>query len=160
MRVVFTLNKVLLFDCTSMYFGTGWSLVLFSFPIAPELTPDTYFIPFVSPVQAATEFFTIMTMVMMGSCILFIIGEWRTKRKWYPIVILVLVILATLLTIFFIFDYNAQMGAGITDADTLREVLDSWMTLNTIRVSIWTVQWLTMALYFFNIDLKINRIHE
>jgi len=160
MKTVFTLNKVLLFACTSMYFGTGWSLILFSFPIAPELTPDTYFIPFVSPVQAATEFFTYMTMVMMGSCVLFIIGEWKTNQKWYPIIILILVILATLLTIYFIFEYNEQMGAGIKDAAILKEVLRKWMTLNTIRVSLWTVQWLTMALYFFNTDLKINRIHE
>jgi hypothetical protein len=45
----------------SMYLGTGWSLVLFSFPLAPNLTPQTYELPFIEPVKRATSFFTYMT---------------------------------------------------------------------------------------------------
>ena len=160
MKILLTLNKIILFACTSMYFGTGWSLVLFSFPIAQELTPDNYYNQFVPQVQAATGFFTYMTMLMMVSSIIFIIGEWKTPKKWYPIIILVLVILATLLTIYFIFEYNEQMAAGITDPIILKEVLNKWMNLNTIRVSIWTLQWLTMAIYFFQITLKTESRHE
>ncbi len=157
MKQLLALNKLLLFLCTSMYFGTGLSMVLFSFPLAPDLTPDNYYMQFVPQVQAATKFFTYMTMVMMGSCIIFIIGEWKSNRKWYPIIILILVILATLLTIYFIFTYNEQMAAGIKDPIILQEVLSKWMRLNTIRVSLWTLQWLTMAIYYFNIDLKTKQ---
>ncbi len=160
MKQLLTFNKLLLFACTSMYFGTGWSLVLFSFPVAPELTPDNYYMQFVPQVHAATQFFTYMTMVMMACCILFIISEWKTPIKWYPIVVLALVILATLLTIYFIFKYNELMEAGITDPIKLQEILNKWMNLNIIRVSLWTLQWLTMAIYFFRIDLKLSQKHE
>lgn len=157
MKKLLTLNKVILFACASMYFGTGWSLVLFSFPVAPELTPDNYYMQFVPQVLAATKFFTYMTMLMMVCCIVFIIEEWKTSIKWYPIIFLLLVILATLLTIFFIFEYNEQMTAGITDPVVLKGVLTKWMNLNTIRVSIWTLQWLVMAIYFFRAELKLKQ---
>jgi lysylphosphatidylglycerol synthetase-like protein (DUF2156 family) len=157
MKKILALNKLFLFACTSMYFGTGWSLVLFSFPTASELTPENYYMQFVPQVEAATQFFTYMTMGMMVSCAIFIVGEWKTKIKWYPVVILILVILATLLTIYFIFDYNEQMAAGIKDIDVLQNVLKKWMTLNIIRVSLWTLQWLTMAIYFYGKELKSFR---
>jgi len=160
MKNLLTLNKILLLACTSMYFGTGWSLVLFSFPIADELTPDNYYMQFVPQVQEATLFFTYMTMVMMASCVIFIIEKWKSKEKWYPIIVLVLVILATSLTLLFIFQYNEQMETGITDAKILKDVLEKWMNLNTIRVILWTLQWLTMAVYFFGTDLKKWNYHE
>ena len=47
------INNLFLFLCTSMYLGTGWSLVLFSFPIASTLRTDTYYNQFVPQVQAA-----------------------------------------------------------------------------------------------------------
>jgi hypothetical protein len=128
MKILLNLNKIILFACTSMYFGTGWSLVLFSFPIAQELTADNYYMQFVPQVHAATGFFTYMTMLMMVNCVIFIIGEWKTSKIWYPIV--------------------------------LKEVLNKWMNLNTIRVSIWTLQWLTMATYFFQITLKLKSTNE
>ncbi len=156
MKKLLTLNKVILFACASMYFGTGWSLVLFSFPGAPELTPNNYYMQFVPQVQAATQFFTYMTMLMMVCCVIFIIEEWKTSIKWYPIIFLVLVIMATSLTIYFIFEYNEQMAAGITDPAILKSVLKKWMNLNTIRVSIWTLQWLVMGIYFFRADLKLK----
>ncbi len=154
MNKLLSINKLILFACTSMYFGTGWSLILFSFPIASELTPDNYYMQFVPQVQAATKFFTYMTMVMMASSIVFAIGEWKTNVKWYPIIIFVLVVLATALTIYFIFEYNQQMEDGITDPVVLQDVLKKWTFLNKIRVSIWTLQWLTLAVYFFQIDTK------
>ena len=160
MNKLLSINKVILFACTSMYFGTGWSLVLFSFPIATELTPDNYYMQFVPQVQAATKFFTYMTMVMMASSVVFAVGEWKSKVKWYPIIILALVVLATLLTILFIFEYNQQMEEGITDPVELQDVLKKWMFLNKIRVSIWTLQWLTMAVYFYQIDTKNSPAHE
>ena len=155
MKTVYALNRTLLAACVSMYFGTGWSLILFSFPIAPQLTTDNYYNQFVPQVEAATEFFTYMTMVMMVCCVVWIISEWRTTVKWYPIIILLLVILATLLTTQFIFEYNEKMASHIIDPNELKITLDKWMTLNTIRVSIWTLQWITIMIYYLRKDLKL-----
>ena len=151
------INRAFLFAFVSMYFGTGWSLVFFSFPVAPQLTVDNYYLQFVPQVTAATNFFTYMTMLMMISCGIIIIEEWKTTVKWYAIIILLLVILATMLTIAYIFPYNHAMEEGITDPVVLKEVLGKWLRLNVIRVSIWTLQWLTMAVYFVEIYVKVRK---
>ena len=131
-----------------MYFGTGWSLVLFSFPIADQLTPANYYTQFVPQVTSATLFFTGMTKVMIVCCLILIIEEWKTSRKWFGIGIVLAVVLATALTIIYIFPYNKRMADGINSAEELKEVLHKWINLNIIRVSIWTVQWLLMMIYF------------
>ena len=156
-ELLLKLNKALLFACVSMYFGTGWSLVLFSFPTASELTPENYYNQFVPQVTAATKFFTYMTMVMIASCVVFIIEEWRTKIKLYPIGVLLLVIAATLLTMIFILPYNQQMAAGIKTQAELQEILGKWMNLNIVRVLLWTGQWLLMMAFYvfhYNSDRK------
>ena len=146
--VLHTINACLLFLCTSMYLGTGWSLVLFSFPIAPQLTVDTYYLQFVPQVTAATRFFTWMTLVMLVSAGVLFFAERHSRLRWYPATIFLSVVAATLLTRFLIFRYNAEMAAGIGDPTQLREVLASWMATNRIRVGLWTVQWLAMMGYF------------
>ncbi len=147
-------NKWLLFACVSMYFGTGWSLVLFSFPIASTLTPANYYYCFVPQVTAATHFFTYMTCLMFICAGFWIWQDRHNKSKWYPIAILSAVVLATALTMIFIIPYNVQLANGVKDATLLKTILDKWMTLNTIRVSIWTVQWLLMVFYFANNYVK------
>lgn len=147
-RRLFTFNNALLFLCTSMYLGTGWSLVLFNFPIASELTVDNYYSHFVPQVEAATQFFTYMTNVMILAAIAMIVGEWKTHYRWVPIIVLALVVAATALTLIFIFPYNQAMSEGITDPAALEETLTKWMNLNRVRVSFWTVQWLSMMIYF------------
>ncbi|KAA5541198.1 anthrone oxygenase family protein [Adhaeribacter rhizoryzae] len=143
------LNHSLLFLCTSMYLGTGWSLILFSFPIVPELTPANYYLQFVPQVTAATQFFTYMTVVMLATALIMIIAEWRSALRWFPIGVIAGVILATALTIIYIIPYNEQMAAGITDAAVLQGVLEKWTRLNVIRVSLWSGQWLCMMAYSF-----------
>lgn len=143
-----TLNACLLFLCASMYLGTGWSLVLFSFPIAPQLTVDTYYLQFVPQVTAATRFFTWMTLVMLVSAVGLFLSERKSPLRWYAATVFLGVVVATLLTRFLIFRYNAEMAAGIRDPERLREVLAAWMTTNRIRVGLWTVQWLAMMGYF------------
>jgi hypothetical protein len=132
----------------SMYMGTGWSLVLFSFPIEPELTPQTYRLPFVEPVQRATKFFTYMTTAMMIAAAVLIFGEADSGYLWAPIVYLLGVIVATFLTLRFIFPYNKELERGIDDERHLHVVLGKWMRLNVVRASLWTVQWTAIALYF------------
>ena len=147
-RTLFTLNAAFLFLCVSMYLGTGWSLVLFSFPMAPQLTPETYYQPFVLPVESATRFFTVMTKAMLVSCAIMIIAEWKTRYRWIPIIVLLAVIAATALTIYYIFPHNKAMREGIKNAPQLQQTLAAWMTLNKVRVGLWTVQWLAMMAYF------------
>ncbi|MDC0709960.1 hypothetical protein POL68_15910 [Stigmatella sp. ncwal1] len=146
--VLSTLNACLLFLCTSMYLGTGWSLVLFSFPIAPQLTVDNYFLQFVPQVSAATRFFTWMTLVMGVSSVALFISERRSRLRTYPALVFLALVAATLLTRFFIFPYNAEMASGIRDPQRLGEVLAAWMATNRVRVGLWTVQWLSMMGYF------------
>jgi hypothetical protein len=142
------LNHSILFLCVSMYLGTGWSMVLFSFPIAPQLTPNTYYNVFVPEVAAATAFFTRMTELMIILCIVMIIAEWKTGLRWVPIVVLLAVFAATGLTVKYIFPLNAAMTKGITDAPELQATLSHWIHLNKIRVALWTVQWAAMMIYF------------
>ena len=157
-RPIFVLNAMLLFACASMYFGTGGSLVLFSFPIAPQLTPDNYFLPFVAPVEAATRFFTYMTALMVVSAIVMAWSEWRTGYRWIPLAVLAAVIAATALTIYGIFPYNKEMEAHISDAARLHVVLGRWMTLNRIRVSLWILQWVFMSVYFVQKAMRAPKV--
>lgn len=147
-RTLLAANESLLFLCTSMYLGTGWSLLLFSFPIAPQLTIDNYYLYFVPSVAAATHFFTYMTQVMIAACLVMAVAQWQTRFRWVPIVVLLSVVAATALTIVVIFPLNDEMSRGITDPARLRTVLDKWMMLNRLRVELWTVQWLSMMIYF------------
>ena len=142
------LNDSILLLCVSMYLGTGWSLVLFSFPARPRLTIDNYYDQFVPQVTAATRFFTWMTMVMIAAATIMVIAE---SRSWYvvaPAVVLAGVLAATGLTVKFILPYNRRMAAHIRDPAELAHVLDRWMALNRVRVSLWTVQWVAMAAFF------------
>ena len=141
-------NNVFLLLCTSMYLGTGWSLVLFSFPIAPKLRTDTYYQQFVPQVQAATKFFTVMTALMIASGTVMLVAEPDSSYIWIPIVVLGGVIAATALTVLFILPDNKKMKAGITDEAELQIILRRWMARNRIRVGLWTIQWSAMAFWF------------
>ncbi len=134
--------------CTSMYLGTGWSLVLFSFPIAGTLRTDNYYTHFVPQVEAATRFFTVMTGLMLVAGTVLLVMEWSTPYRWVPIVVLGGVVAATFLTMRYILPYNRQMKAGITDEAVLQRTLSRWMALNRVRVGLWTVQWAAMAMWF------------
>jgi hypothetical protein len=130
----------------SVYLGTGWSLVLFSFPIAPRLTVDTYDLPMVQPVRNATRFFTVWTVLMLVAAV------WLLARldegRWMPAVYLAATVAATLVTVVLIFPYNKEMRAGVRDEPRLRFVLGRWMRFNVLRVLLWTVQWAAVTLWF------------
>lgn len=142
------LNAAFLFLCASMYFGTGWSMVLFSFPLVPHLTPDNYYWVFVPEVSAAMTFFTWMASLMIVSSLVMIWMEWKTGIRWVPIVVLLCVLLSGGLTVWLIFPYNHQMAAGIKDPVQLQMILAKWTSLSRLRVGMWTVQWAAMMYYF------------
>lgn len=148
MNTLFVLNNALLLMCASMYFGTGWSLVLFSFPGAAKMTVDNYYLQFMPPVIAATKFFTYMTMVMIASSVVMLVSEWGQALIWVPVVVLLAVVAATGLTIKFIFPYNKAMEEGIKEPALLKETLGKWMRLNVVRVLLWSVQWVSMTAWF------------
>lgn len=157
-RALLVLNHSLLLLCASMYLGTGWSLVLFSFPIAPQLTPENYYLQFIPQVQAATQFFTYMTAAMIGFAIVMLVAEWHSGLRWVPVIVLAGVIAATVLTLKFIIPYNEEMAARITDPARLSTTLGKWMALNRVRVSLWTVQWLAMMSYFAVITFRYKEL--
>jgi hypothetical protein len=139
-------NMVFLLLCASMYLGTGWSLVLFSFPIADQLTVSSYGLQFNQQVALATRFFTYMTTAMLVSAAIMVAGDFRSSYVALPIVVLASVTAATVLTVVKILPLNRVMAQGITDAEVLRATLQEWMKLNWVRVALWTVQWLCVAL--------------
>lgn len=141
-------NHALLFLCASMYLGTGGSLVLFSFPIAPQLTPQTYYLQFVPQVDAATVFFTAMTKLMLLTATIMLFAEWRQRTRWVPLLVLAGVFAATWLTQHSIFPLNREMAGHIQDPERLKTVLSEWMHLNRIRLGLWIVQWSALMWYF------------
>ena len=142
------LDASVLLLCASMYLGTGWSLVLFSFPGRDKLTVDNYYDQFVPPVERATKFFTWMTTLMMAAAIVLIVADWHSAYVIAPAVLLVGVIAATALTVKFIFPYNKRMEAHIRDSAELQVVLGKWIRLNWIRTLLWTGQWIAITSWF------------
>jgi len=149
-----TLNAAFLFLCVSMYLGTGWSMVLFSFPVVPQLTVYNYYLVFVPEVAAATTFFTGMTKLMLVAGCIMLVAEWRTCHRWVPVIVLLGVIAATVLTMRWIFPLNKAMTDGIKDPVELQRILSSWTSLNRMRVALWTLQWAAMMFYF---GRKVNQ---
>lgn len=148
METLILASHMLLFACASMYLGTGWSLVLFSFPTAEDLTPDNYYTHIVPQVQAATRFFTWMTNLMLVLVVVMIVTEWGEPLAWVPWVVLAGIVASTALTILGIFEHNERLADGIEDPEELATTLRAWMRLNIVRVSLWTVQWLALAVWF------------
>jgi len=144
----FVTDSLVLFLCTSMYLGTGWSLILFSFPTAKDLRPDNYYDQFVPQVEAATRFFTVMTTVMLAAGVVMIVWDPRHFYWALPSVVVAGVVVATVLTVLWIFPDNKRMAAHITTQAELDTVLRRWMRKNVVRVGLWSVQWSAMAAWF------------
>jgi len=141
-------NHALLLLCASLYLGTGTSLVLFSFPVAPQLTPGNYYLQFVPQVQAATKFFTPVTVFMIFGAVIMTVAEWRQPLRWVPIVVLAAIIGSTLMETQLVFPLNDEMARHISDPVRLNIVLGEWMRLVTARVLLWCVEWAALAWYF------------
>ena len=148
------LNNVFLLMCASIYLGTGASLVFFQLPLEPKLTVANYYLMFVEPTERATQFFTYMTILMLISGTIMLVTEWFTGIRWVPVAVLLAVIAATLLTEFYIFPLNKELGAHVTDAARLKVVFAEWTRLNRIRAAIWAVEWAAMAYWFYRMALQ------
>jgi hypothetical protein len=143
------LNHVILLLCASIYLGTGIFLWFFQLPLEPKLTVDNYYLLFVEPVAAATRFFTYMTILMLICGVIMLATEWLSGLRWPPAVLLLGVIAATVLTETILFPLNTRLAAHITDPATLKTLFHQWANLNRVRISIWVIQWVAMAYWFY-----------
>ena len=143
------LNHVILLLCASIYLGAGIFLWFFLLPLEPKLTVDNYFLLFVEPVTAATRFFTYMTILMLICGVIMLATEWLSGLRWVPVVVLLGVIAATVLTETILFPLNKRLAAHITDPVELKNVFHQWANLNRVRISLWVIQWLAMAYWFY-----------
>ena len=145
---LYILNNSLLFMAVSIYFGTGWSTVIFQFPVMPMLTPGNYYLHFIPQIDAATNFFTFLVTLMGITGVIMVMGEWRTRFRRIPILVLLAVAGATSLTWFVVFPVNDVLRRGVTSQAHLMEVVTDWKQLTLIRVAIWSFEWALMMWYF------------
>lgn len=144
---------MVLFACASIYLGTGWSLALFTLPGRGAWTVDNYYDQLMAPIARATRFFTWMTIVMLACAVALIVAEWGSAYVLAPIVVLVAVVGATLLTTLVIFRYNRRLRERVTDPAELQDVLERWVRWNWLRLALWTAQWVATAVY---VGLKLR----
>jgi Domain of unknown function (DUF1772) len=146
--VVYAINDTLLLLGASMYFGTGWSTELFTVPIYPQLTVENYALHFVPQIKRAVKFFFALATVMMITAVVMIVSEWGSWYILVPIVVLAAVVGSSLMTVRLIFPINRRLAEGVTDPQELKRLLGRWIRLNRFRLSLWTSEWVAMAVYF------------
>ena len=112
--MLYQINNALLLFGVSFYMGTGWSTWIFNFPVIPKLTTADYYNHFIPQIAAATDFFTFLVSMMILTGAIMIVGEWNTKFRWVPIVVVACVIGATCLTVFIIFPGMQQSFRAVT----------------------------------------------
>lgn len=146
-RWLYALTVSVLFACVSLYFGTGWSTVLFQFPVMPDLTPDNYALHFLPQIDAATTVFTVVVTLMLIGCAVMLWQEWRTRFRWVPLALVVLIVVSTAVTMLIVFPINAVLREGVTDLATLRPLVRDWMTWTWVRAVLWSGEWVVMMVY-------------
>jgi hypothetical protein len=142
------LSYAILFGGVSIYFGTGWSTVIFQFPTLPELYVGNYYLHFVPQVAAATGFFTVLVPLMCLLCLVMIKAEWHTGFRWVPIVVLLCIVAASGITYLLIFPINREMATRITDPQQLTVAIGKWVQYTRYRVALWSMEWVTLMYYF------------
>ncbi|HEX8180000.1 MAG TPA: hypothetical protein VF525_10695 [Pyrinomonadaceae bacterium] len=142
------LSYAVLFAGVSIYFGTGWSTVIFQYPALTQLNVGNYYLHFVPQVAAATTFFTVLVPLMCLVCLVMLKAEWHTRYRFVPIVVLLAILAASAITYFLIFPINREMAAHITDPQQLSAAIGQWVRYTWYRVVLWSIEWLTLMYYF------------
>ena len=132
----------------SIYLGTGFTIVFYLGPLQPRLNPATYKLPFVEPVRLATRTFTVMTSLMLAGSAGLIALEAGTRYWILPAIYLAATIAATLLTTRIMFPINNRMSEGVETQEELQPLLTRWRRFNTIRFSLWGVEWVAITTWF------------
>jgi len=148
------INHGYYFFGTSIYVGLLWSLHFIFYPSWSSITPDAVEAHFIVPINAATDFFTIIVPLMLIAGLVMIYAEWQTKQKWPAILAYANLLLMMVVGYFLIRPVNESIVANI-EASTLQVAalnsqLESWMFYNDLRAVIMTMMWLIILYYFFS----------
>jgi uncharacterized membrane protein len=150
------INHGYYFFGTSIYVGLLWSLHFIFYPSWSSITPESIQAHFMVPINAATDFFTILVPIMLLAGLVMIYMEWQTKQKWPAILAYASLLLMMMVVVgyFLIRPINEEIVANIEastlQATVLKGLLDSWMFYNDLRAVIMTSMWLIILYYFFS----------
>jgi hypothetical protein len=148
-QTLIDINNAYIFFCASLYVGLFWSLHFFWFPhYPPTLNLENYYDAIIPQTTTATKFFFITIPIMAVAIVIMTITEWKTKFRWVPILLIPGLFGPVIIQQLFIEDVNDQFIAGVTDMNTLQELLSKWMWLNDLRGIILTIMW-CVTMYFF-----------
>ncbi|MCF6280788.1 MAG: DUF1772 domain-containing protein [Candidatus Polarisedimenticolaceae bacterium] len=139
---------------TSIYVGLLWSLHFIFYPSWASITPASVQGHFMVPVNAATDFFTIVVPLMLIAGLVMVYMEWQTKQRWPAILAYASLLLMMMVGYFLIRPINESIMANIEtstlQAAALKSQLESWMFYNDLRALIMTAMWLIILYYFFS----------
>lgn len=148
-QTLIDINNAYIFFCSSLYLGLFWSLHFFWFPHYPTtLNLENYYDAIIPQTTTATKFFFITIPIMAAAIVIMLITEWKTKFRWVPLLWIPGLFGPVIIQQIFIEDVNDQFIAGVTNMDTLQELLSRWMWLNDLRGIILTIMW-CVTMYFF-----------
>jgi hypothetical protein len=141
-------NLGLLLGCVSIYMGVGWFMWVMSFPSAPLLTPDNMAVVMLPQVAAATRLFTILVTLMVICESLLIWQLWHTPFRIWAILALILLVAATGVHLTFLKPINDELASHAPTLARLQELLIPWVHYNRIKVILWNLEWLNLAVVF------------
>ena len=148
-KTLIDINNAYIFFCASLYLGLFWSLHFFWFPHYPSyLNLDNYYGAIIPQTTTATKFFFITIPIMAAAIVVMLVTEWKSNLRWVPLAWIPGLLVPVVIQQAFIEDVNDQFIAGVTDEQTLQELLQEWMFLNDLRWIILTIMW-CITMYFF-----------
>ncbi len=141
-----SLHFGILLGCVSIYMGVGWFMWVFSFPSAPLLTPENMGVVMLPQVAAATRLFTFLVTLMVVLEALLIWQVWRTPFRWHAILAILLLVAATAVHLIYLKPINDELAAHAPTLARLQELVVPWVSHNRIKVVLWNLEWLNLAL--------------
>lgn len=133
---------------TTIYVGVLWALHFFWYPTWRLFTVQNYYDQFIPPTSAATRFFTVVVPLMFAALVTMVWTERKQRTWWTAALALACLAGATYVGQAHIIPVNKILATHITNPARLTELLQRWMLLNDIRMTIMTAMWLTMMWYF------------
>ncbi len=137
---------------TSIYVGLLWSLHFIFYPSWTSISPESVEAHFLVPVNAATDFFTIVVPGMLLTGLVMVYAEWKTKQRWTALLAYGCLLVMMFVGYFLIRPVNESITENITSgtlqADVLSNQLNDWMCYNDLRGVIMTAMWLIILFYY------------
>ncbi len=137
---------------TSIYVGLLWSLHFVFYPSWTSINTESVEAHFLVPVNAATDFFTIVVPGMLLTGLIMVYTEWKTKQRWTALLAYGCLLVMMLVGYFLIRPVNESIAesiaAGTLQTDSLSNQLSDWMCYNDLRGVIMTTMWLIILFYY------------